>query len=393
MILAWTLMLILAVIIGVPTLYLMGLTVAACLRAGSSSGGTEDGGTVLVIVPAHNEERGLRRTLESVAECLAPGLELRVVVIADNCLDETAAVARLCDARVFVRNDPLAPGKGQALNWLITTQRGLVEAADYCAVIDADTVVDGRFFLEAVRALRASGELVVQGFYGVLNTDEGRRPRLMAAALAVFHHLRPLGRCAVGGTAGLKGNGMVFHRSVLLQYGWPAFSNVEDVEFTIHLALDGVRVWYVPTACVYGEMPTGRAAASTQRARWEGGRAGVVRRYLPVLCRAFLRRPSRLVLDVILDLLTPPLGLLVVLQAVLLIVAVFFGGGVFVWLGAAAMVVSAVYVACGLVLHREPFRVWVALAAAPVYVAWKGLVYARLVVFGGGAVWRRTPRS
>jgi 1,2-diacylglycerol 3-beta-glucosyltransferase len=383
----------LTLFLAVPTLYLFVVTIAAWAPSGKRAESAPEPATVLVIVPAHNEERGLRRTLESIQDCVAPRIRIQIAVIADNCLDDTAAVAEAEGAMVFVRSDPASKGKGQALNWFINHQRKFVESVDYCAVVDADTVVDSRFVLEAVRKLQDNDALVVQGFYGVANLGATWRTRLMAAALAVFHHLRPLGRCAIGGTAGLKGNGMMFHRSLLLAYGWPAFSNVEDVEFTVVLALDGVRVLYAPDACVYGEMPTTRGQAQTQRSRWEGGRFALVRNYAPKLLKSFLKHPRSLTKDMLLDMLTPPLGVLVGLQAVLAGTAFLLGIPSLAWIGLAMLLVSFVYVFSGLWLHREPLRVWIALMCAPFYIAWKCLVYARLALFGGASAWKRTPRD
>jgi 1,2-diacylglycerol 3-beta-glucosyltransferase len=384
----------LTLMVAVPTLYLFVITVAAWFASEKSTANTPaQSVSVLFIVPAHNEERGLRRTLESIQDCVAPRIKIQTAVIADNCRDDTAAVAELAGARVFVRSDPVSKGKGQALNWFINHQRQFVESVDYCAIVDADTIVDPLFASEAVRKLQNNDALVVQGFYGVANLEANWRTRLMAAALAVFHHLRPLGRCAIGGTAGLKGNGMMFHRSLLLAYGWPAFSNVEDVEFTVVMALDGVRVLYAPDACVYGDMPTTCGQAQTQRSRWEGGRFALVRNYAPKLLKSFLKHPRSLTKDMLLDILTPPLGVLVGLQAVLAGTAFLLGIPSLTWIGLAMLLVSLVYVFSGLWLHREPLSVWIALMCAPFYIAWKCLVYARLALFGGASAWKRTPRD
>jgi len=389
------------ILLAVPTLYLAVIVAAAWLVSlirmrsfvPSAFSPSSESFSVLVIVPAHNEESGLTRTLTSLDACRRSGIEIKVAVIADNCTDDTESVAAAGGALVFVRTDPAARGKGQALNWFINEQRQLVESVDYCAIIDADTVVESAFVCACVGALAASRGLVAQGFYGVLNPNVCWRTRLMAAALAVFHHLRPLGRRALGGTAGLKGNGMMFHRSVLLQYGWPAFSNVEDVEFSVQLALDGVAVDYVPGARVYGEMPTGRRQAEIQRGRWEGGRWMLARTYIPQLVKAFLRKPRRVVLDAILDLTTPPLGLLIALQLVAAIVGLLVGMPT-VWGGAIAMIaIAVIYVGSGLFLRRESLSIWLALAAAPIYVLWKIIVYARLRFRGDAGAWKRTPRE
>ena len=138
-------------------------------------------------------------------------------------------------------------------------------------IVDADTLVCKAFLSELSASLSHPDVSAVQGFYGVANPRDSWRTALSAAALAVFHHIRPAGRNVIGGTAGFKGNGLALRTQLIVQYGWPAFSIVEDIEFSLLLLLDDILVHYNPAAVVYGEMATTGSQASSQRMRWEGG--------------------------------------------------------------------------------------------------------------------------
>ena len=131
----------------------------------------------------------------------------------------------------------------------------------------------------------------------------------MASAFDLVNHVKPLGRETLGLSVGLKGNGMAFTPALAAQLPWPGGSLTEDLDYGLELARRfGVRVGYAPEARVLAQMPTTTNQAASQRARWEGGRMGLVRaRALPLLGEG-LRRRSLLLLDMAWDLLTPPLA-------------------------------------------------------------------------------------
>lgn len=263
---------------------------------------------IAVLVPAHNEASGIAGTVRSILRADYPIDRFRIVVIADNCTDPTARVAKRSGARVLVRTNPDARGKGQALDWALRHHADEFRGFDLVAIVDADTCVDPGFLPALNREFARPGVRAVQGFYGVSNPSGSWRTRLSAAALSLAHHLRPLGRNRLGGTAGLKGNGMAFSTSLLLHIGWPAHSVVEDHEMALSLLLQGVRIRYSPHARVFGEMPVSGAQAASQRLRWEGGRAAVHRRFLAKLLAPSGKGSLPARIDAVVDLLTPPLS-------------------------------------------------------------------------------------
>lgn len=372
------------------TLYLTVLTVAACFfkRRKTSS---EPVLKLTVVIPAHNEEQQIGQAIDAVRKARYPQDACELLVIADNCEDETASIARDAAARVFERTDPHNRGKGQALDWFFRNHTDAYKHCDGVVVIDADTLVDGEFLHEISAGLSGDDIDAVQGYYGVSNPTESWRTALMAAALAVFHHVRPAGRNQLGGTAGLKGNGMAFRTGMLVRYGWPAHSIVEDLEFSTRLLLDGILVHYLPDAVVYGEMAATRKQAETQRMRWEGGRFQVFARYAQPLLGAWLKKRKMCYFDGFMELLIPPLSLLVVMLGVLLLLTLVFFPAM-TPIACCLLLMAAFYVFTGLALRKEPAAVWLNLFAAPLFILWKIPLYLGMFRGKDSNRWIRTQR-
>ncbi len=344
-----------------------------------------------VVVPAHDEERMIGDTIASLRALDYPQDRFEVIVVADNCTDATAEIARAAGAHVLERENRIERGKGFALDLAFETilAEGRVDAV---VVVDADTSVSTSL-LAAFAARLASGARVVQGRYGVRNVHSSWRTRLMAVALGMFHDLRSLARERLRLSCGLRGNGMCFRSDVLRAHPHRAHGLVEDVEHGVELGLAGIRVAYAHEAEVRGEMAAGRRAATTQRERWEGGRASLARaRVGPLLRRAIALR-DRVALDLALDLMTPPLSRIgLAMAAGLAVEAIAWwstGGGTAIapaWLILATCL--SAYVLRGVALSGLGVRgLWV-LAMAPAYVAWKVIAVRRRAP----REWQRTER-
>lgn len=269
-----------------------------------------------VLVPAHDEAATLTRLLASLADLDYPAGEWQVFVIADNCTDTTASVARAAGRRlglpltVWERDDAFARGKGHALSWSLGKIQGDPEGKfDGFCVFDADTVVDPAC-LRAFADSLGAGHQAIQGRYGVLDPDSTPRRRLAYLSAGLYQQARARGREALNLSAGLFGNGMAFDWSIAETIGWPAFSVVEDIEYQAILALHGIRVHYQPEALVWAEAPSTLKASTTQRQRWERGRYALVRYYLGKLVAAARRQHAWMPLAVAVDLIMPSYTLL-----------------------------------------------------------------------------------
>ena len=320
-----------------------------------------------IIVPAHDEERGIARTVQSLlATGYAPELR-RVIVVAHNCTDSTAERAAAAGAKVLVRDDPTRRGKGHALAFAF--ERSLADGfADAVVVVDADSIVSPNL-LTAFSARLERGALAAQAAAAVLNRDESCRTRLMALALASFNGVRSMGRDNLGLSCGLRGNGMCISTAALRAHPHRAVSLVEDLEYGIALARGGVRVVYTADAVVASEIVSSSDAAASQRGRWERGRAHLRRQLTAALLREALAQRSLLLFDMGADLLVPPLSSLALALCAGMAAALLAHASLWPW--AAGIACVAVYVTRGWTLSGLGIAGLRAIAWAPFYVVWK----------------------
>ncbi|WP_324289134.1 exopolysaccharide biosynthesis GT2 family glycosyltransferase EpsU [Myxococcus sp. MISCRS1] len=350
-----------------------------------------------VVIPSHNEELGIARTVANLSAVDYPASLRRILVIADNCSDATAQKAREAGATVLERHDTQKRGKGYALAhaFEFSQKDGF---ADAVVVVDADTVVSPNLLHAYGRRLE-DGAHAVQAHYGVMNPTASWRTRLMTIALGMFHKVRSLGREALGVSCGLRGNGMCFTHAVLREVPHDAFSVVEDLEYGIRLGRKGHRVHYAWEAEVQGEMVSAEKQSRSQRQRWEGGRAQMRKLHGWPLLSDALKQRSGLLLDLSMDVLVPPLSQLVLAavgSAVVASVLVWLSGGTAVWASAVAgfaLMSLGAYVLRGWWVSGVGPRGLLDLAWAPVYVVWK----VGLMLRGPGAEkrgeWVRTERE
>ena len=368
------------------TLYLAALTIAGALpRRTAVTGRLAE--RMAIVVPAHDEENGIVRTVENlVAEAATDGAT-DVVVIADNCSDATAERAQAAGAQLIVREDPRRHGKGFALQHAFES----LNSAGYAAyiVIDADSRVDSGF-LAAIRERFGCGALVVQARYTVLNADESPRTQLAELALAAWNVLRPRGRDRLGVSVGLLGNGFALRREVLDSVPYTAASVVEDLEYHLALVKAGVRVRFADLASVRGEMPSTGVAAATQRARWEGGRLQMLRHHGTGLGERILRGQWRF-LDPLADMLLPPLAY----QVALILAGILVGASIeTVASGGLLLLLIAAHVIVAVPISGLPWRRLWLLTRVPGYLAWK-LFHLGAVLRAArpDAPWVRTARN
>jgi 1,2-diacylglycerol 3-beta-glucosyltransferase len=346
-----------------------------------------------VIVPAHDEAAGIGRTVQNLLQLDYPHDARRVVVIADNCSDDTAARAREAGAVVLERTDTVKRGKGYALELAFSTSRreGFAEAV---VVVDADTRVSPNLLTAFARRIE-EGAAAAQAYYAVDNVEASWRTALMAVAFGMFHRVRGRARERLKLSSGLKGNGMCFTHAVLVEVPHQAFSVVEDLEYGIELGKRGHRVWYVDEAQVNGEMVSGEKASRSQRVRWEAGRRAMVKAHARQLLAEAVAKKSPMLLDLGLDLLVPPISYLgvgaVALSALGAYVAARGGLGLSAALGGFCVAALALHLAAGWWLSGTGVKGLKALALAPFYVLWK----LRLMWQRGSEnkVWVRTERE
>jgi cellulose synthase/poly-beta-1,6-N-acetylglucosamine synthase-like glycosyltransferase len=347
-----------------------------------------------VIVPAHNEASGLAATIANLRLIDWPRDLFRILVVADNCTDDTAAVAAASGATVIERNDPALRGKGYALKYAFARSRE-EGFADAVAIVDADARVSPNLLESFARRIE-QGASAIQADYGVLNATAAWRTRLMAIAMGAYHIVRSRARERLHLSSGIVGNGWCVTHALLEQVGYNAFSLTEDMEFGIDLGMAGHRVHYAGEAHADQDMLTdGGPSARKQRQRWEDGRFQLIRsRTLPLL-RAAIRRRSAVCLNLALDLIVLPLSYVALNVCVLLVLSALlqwwtgvYAGWVYLSLG--CMLCLLLYVLRGWQLSHTGVRGLLDLVGAPAFVAWKVLL---MIGRQHSSEWVRTERK
>jgi 1,2-diacylglycerol 3-beta-glucosyltransferase len=343
-----------------------------------------------ILVPAHDEEQVIGRLLESLERLRYLRELFSVYVVADNCSDRTADVARSHGAHVFERDDTSAPGKGQALRWLLDRLAGTPCGA--FVVVDADSVVSPDF-LQAVATRLDGGSRAVQGYYGVLNPNESWVAALRSLAFSLRHYTRPLGLATLRASAGLMGNGMAFAAGLREVKEWDAFGVTEDLELHLKLVESGNPVAFAPEASVLSEMPVSLGQAGSQNTRWERGRLALVRRHAPRLLISGLTKRDWPRLNAALELMIPPQSVQLLLTALTIAISLPLGLKAPLALGCVTIALQAAYVIGGLLRAGVRPRLWLALAYAPFYALWKGQLYLRALLARQPLPWVRTARQ
>lgn len=368
-----TFLIIAAVAIGLPGLAVaaqLGLLAAASLCYRESRPGPHGRIRFLVLIPAHDEERVIRRCLEAIA--VDHRLGDIVLLVADGCQDATAEIARSFGARVLERGPGEEPGRAAA------RQAGLEHARtldwDAVVMLDADSVIFPGFFDSCEGALAAGADAVQA-------RSESQKGRTLAteASLAAFTLqgvTLPRGRDRLGTFVRLRGTGMAIRRDVALAHRFRAPAS-EDLFFTLDLLMDGIRCRHVDAARLRSEGAHSWNDFGGQKVRYEAGRMAAARAYLPRLVRRTLRRGDLACADAALFLATPPFALAVLSLLVGLVLAYLVQAWVPAALFAGGLLALAAVIVTGLIQAGAGARTWLALLVAPWYLAWKAVVQLR----------------
>ncbi|MGE5630316.1 MAG: glycosyltransferase family 2 protein [Caulobacteraceae bacterium] len=232
-----------------------------------------------IFIPAHNEEVVIGNIVDNLKDLNYPRDSYDVFVIADNCSDNTASVASAAGANVLERFDDKKKGKGYALQWAF--EKILYKddnEYDAAVIFDADNLVSKNFLKEMNNKL-CSGLKVVQGYIDSKNPNDSWITASYSIAFWSANRLFQCARSFLGMSCEIGGTGFCMDVQVLKQIGWQAACLVEDLEFTMKLMLNNIKVGWAHEAVVYDEKPLTLAASWRQRRRWMQGFADVCSRY------------------------------------------------------------------------------------------------------------------
>jgi cellulose synthase/poly-beta-1,6-N-acetylglucosamine synthase-like glycosyltransferase len=382
-----------AVLIAIPVAtFIIEIIAALAPPSRSVLPKQEPYGRIAVLVPAHDESIAMAPTLSDIQSQLRGGD--RIVVVADNCTDDTARIAEAAGVEVIERNDPVRRGKGYALQFGITHLTR--DPPDIVMCFDADCRL-AHGTIERLASTCAMAQRPVQALYLMRSpTHSSINHQVAEFAWRVKNWVRPLGLSRLGLPCQLAGTGMAFPFAVIRSTDLASGSIVEDLKLGLDLALAGSAPMFCPTALVTSEFASSATGATAQRQRWEHGHIAMISS-VPSLIAATVAHGSLGVLALALDLAVPPLSLTVVLLAGALLLAVV---ATLCGLSSFALPIA---LSCSLGFGLAVFLAWLAhgrdvlplsaiLLITP-YVFRKLSMYGRILTGRAAAHWVRTDRN
>ena len=232
----------------------------------------------MAIIPAHNEETVIANLIDSLKKQDYPKELLDIYVIADNCTDNTAKVAKEAGAIVYERFDETKKTKGYAMQWFL--KQKIEENADYDAfcVFDSDNIVMPDFIKNMNKKL-CQGEEVVQGYRDIKNPTDS----WVSAGYAIFYwtmnRFYHLARYNLGLSPLINGTGFMVKFDIIKPNGWDTKTLTEDIEFSLQNIAAGRKLGWAIDAKVYDEQPVDFKQSWSQRSRWTVGHLQCMKYY------------------------------------------------------------------------------------------------------------------
>jgi len=346
----------------------------------------------LIVVPAHNEVLLIGELIASIRESDYPPGKLDIIVVADNCTDATAARVRQLGEIAISRTDPENPGKGQALDWILSKTD--LSPYDAVAFFDADNLVDSAFFQAMNRELNGGGRCL-QGYYDIANPIESPLTRLVSITYLMKNLFYNAGKRCLGLSVSLMGTGMVFSTDVIRTFGWKADTIGEDLEQTFNLLDGDERIFFVYDARTRAQESSTFKQARPQRQRWATGRRALRSRAWNAIATG-LRQRSFWRIDAGIDVLLPSYSKLAYLTVLSLVAAV----ALLKWsvlpmffVGAAIVSQTLEFSAAIALLGSSRRQIISALAFAPIFLLWKAIIDGLAIVGYRRTHWARTDRT
>lgn len=378
------------VLVAVLVLVLLVEVVAGC-SAVQSAAAAQEVPDYTVLMPAHDEAGTIGATIAAVRAQLP--LAARLLVVADNCSDDTAAEARAAGAEVIARHDPAVRGKGHALAFGLRHMGATPPSV--VLILDADCVpAPGALDMLAAHAAALRRPVQARNLVSAL-PGSALRLRMASFAWALKNDLRPLGLLRLGLPCQLLGTGMAFPWHCVHHVDFGSSHLTEDLQLGLGLAAAGFPPRYCPHARVDSWFPVDDAAQRSQRKRWEHGHLALILSQAPSLLLHGCRTASVGAIALALDLCVPPLALLALMVAASCAMGTWAAAagagalGQIAW-GTALAFATAVLLAWWRV--GRPWVRWPELLAAPVYVLRKLPLYVAFLV-RRQKEWVRTARQ
>ena len=344
--------------------------------------------TIAVLMPAHNESLVIAQTIQSIMSQLSSQDQL--LVVADNCEDDTATIAKNLGAAVIERTSLHARGKGYALDYGV--QHLKAHPPQIVLIIDADCMVENDAINQLASACVAYQRPIQALYLMQSQPNPSLKARIAEFAWLVKNKVRPLGSKALGLPCQLMGTGMAFLWEDMMKVDLASGHIVEDMKLGVDFSRMNKAPVFLPQALVTSVFPPTAEATNTQRTRWEHGHLSVILTEAPSLFFEAIRTKNRQMLGLALDLIVPPLVALTLCCVAILIVSFVFSIQLALLLSTVVLLAlaSAVLLAWGFFgRHIISFK---QLCYAPIYALVKIPIYIKFF-FNRQVEWVRSKRD
>ena len=318
--------LLMVVVLFIPV-FILALQVVIALPSSKQKSGKKNFAhgnrpSIAVLMPAHNESGGIAAALSAIRTQLQAGD--RILVVADNCSDDTAAVAIASGAEVIERSDTQHRGKGYALDHGV---RYLESAPpEVVMIVDADCLVHADAMDRLARHCVDAGRPVQALYLMHSSPTAGLKTKVAEFAWAVKNRARPLGYHRLGWPCQLMGTGMAFPWRLIQQAELASGHIVEDLKLGLDLAGAGYAPQFCPEALVTSVFPVNAEGVKSQRTRWEHGHLGMILKEGPYQLIKSLVTMNGHLFSLVIDMCVPPLALLTLLVSVVCLLGVVLWG-------------------------------------------------------------------
>lgn len=291
--------------------------VAAALLKKPRTSGRVNYHRYAVLISARNEEAVIAQLIKSIRNQSYPSKYVDIYVVADNCTDRTAEIARANHACVWERFNTSQVGKGYALRFLFQNIKtaGLDQNYDGYFIFDADNLLD-EYYIENMNRTFSDGHRIITSYRNSKNFGDN----WISAGYSLWflRESRYLNqaRMSLGSSCAVSGTGFLVHSDIVKKnQGWNHFLLTEDIEFTVDSILQGERIAYCPEAVLYDEQPVSFRQSWNQRLRWAKGNMQVFANYGGKLIRNIFEKGSFACYDMVMSIM--PAIILTVLSCIL----------------------------------------------------------------------------
>lgn len=261
---------VMGILSAIGTVYMLWFVVIAvlgCLKKYKAPEKAAPKNRFAVLIPARNEENVVGHLVKSLMMQNYPRELFDVVVIPNNCTDDTAGAAAKAGAKVLECTVPVK-SKGDVLRFTFDALKN--EGYDAYCILDADNLASEGFLSAANDAL-VSGYEIAQGFRDSKNPSDSWVAGDTSIFFWIMNRFYYRARVALGMSAALNGTGIVIGKNLVERLGWNTVTLTEDLEYTGLCAANGVKIGFIQDAVIYDEQPVGIWDSIVQRRRWFKG--------------------------------------------------------------------------------------------------------------------------